>query len=274
MNTFKSYGINRATGELSKVEKILEELEIYGISAIPDFLSNEFCDKLITEARRIYDIQKKQFGEEQLAKINEKNLARMCLVESEVFADLACYSPTIEIIKKILGEYFLLNLQNAIINEPNEEHHQSSWHRDLPYQNFVSSVPLAINAFYCITEFNEKTGGTSFLPFSHKVDKLPSLEYVQKHLLQPSLPAGTLVLFNSMVFHCAGYNSSNQSRIGVNNLYTTPIIRQQIDLPTALKGKYKERKELSYILGYETPFAADVQEYRMNRLHRTIKSDY
>jgi ectoine hydroxylase-related dioxygenase (phytanoyl-CoA dioxygenase family) len=273
-STFKSYGINQSTAELSEAERVLEELKIYGIATVQNFLPTAFCEKIAAETHRVYELQKKQFGEAELIKINEKNLARMCLTESEAFADLACYQPAMDIVKKILGDYFLLNLQNAVINQPNEEHHQSSWHRDLPYQNFVSSVPLAINAFYCITEFSEKTGGTTFLPFSHQIERLPSLEYVQKHALQPDLAAGSVVFFNSMVFHCAGYNSSTQSRIGVNNMYTTPIIRQQIDLPTALNGKHKERKELSYMLGYETPFPADVQAYRNNRLNRATKSDY
>jgi hypothetical protein len=48
----------------------------------------------------------------------------------------------------------VLHLQNGIINMPNEEHHQSSWHRDLPYQNWTSSEPLACNVFYCLDNFN------------------------------------------------------------------------------------------------------------------------
>jgi len=50
--------------------------------------------------------------------------------------------------KLIVGK-FILNQQNGI-NPPGETCNQSAWHRDLPYQHYVSSTPLTINALLCM----------------------------------------------------------------------------------------------------------------------------
>ena len=40
-------------------------------------------------------------------------------------------------------------------------HHQSAFHRDLPYQHFTSSRPIAINALFCADEFTNENGATA-----------------------------------------------------------------------------------------------------------------
>ena len=84
----------------------------------------------------------------------------------------------IDITEKIIVKNFHLHLQNGIINTPEELHHQSSWHRDMPYQEWIISRPLALNAFYCLTDFTDKNGATYVLPYSHKFVSFPSDNFV------------------------------------------------------------------------------------------------
>jgi ectoine hydroxylase-related dioxygenase (phytanoyl-CoA dioxygenase family) len=172
-------------------------------------------------------------------------------------------------VEKILVSYFILHLQNGIINMPNEEHHQSSWHRDLPYQNWTSSEPLACNVYCCIDDFNSETGGTYMLPFSQQFNSAPSIQYMEKYAAQVNAPAGSVILFNSMMFHKAGYNKSkDKTRRGINQMYVKPIISQQIDLPRFLNGKYADDEFLSMLFGYKTQLAKSVSEYRSQRIQR------
>ena len=155
---------------------------------------------------------------------------------------------------------------------PNEEHHQSSWHRDLPYQNWTSSDPLACNVFICIDDFNKETGGTFVLLFSHQFNLAPSIAYIEKHAVQVNAPAGSVILFNSMIFHKAGYNTSEDKiRRGVNQMYAKPIISQQINLPEFLNGKYSDDEFLSMLFGYKTKLSKSILEYRNLRLQRKNK---
>ena len=164
----------------------------------------------------------------------------------------------------------LVNPQNEVkvINKPNEEHHQSSWHRDLPYQNFVISKPLAIGALFCIDDFTSESGATFVLPHSHKVESIPSSQFVEKFSKQVIAKAGSVILFDAMLFHKAGYNSANFTRRAINNVYVVPILKQQIDLPAALNGKYSENPFLSKFLGYSSNTPASDIEWRNNKLNR------
>jgi ectoine hydroxylase-related dioxygenase (phytanoyl-CoA dioxygenase family) len=159
------------------------------------------------------------------------------------------------------------------LNTPNEEHHQSAWHRDLPYQSFTSSKPLAFNALICVDPFSEETGGTRFLPSSHLREDFPEIAEVQKNELSINAPAGSIIFFNSMLFHRAGVNVSNATRRAINQMYTLPIIKQQIDLPAALKDNYEQDPFLDRFLGYDSAVAASVIAWRSRRKARKIKAN-
>jgi ectoine hydroxylase-related dioxygenase (phytanoyl-CoA dioxygenase family) len=268
----KSYGINKSISITTKEEFHLEEFYHLGYTIIENVISEADLFSLRTELDNIYKIQEKDIGKENLKLINEENLVRIPLAYSELFVKLASRKEMMAYVKKILGDFFILHLQNGIINMPNEVHHQSSWHRDLPYQNWTSSEPLACNVYCCIDDFNYETGGTYVLPFSHHFNAAASNHYMEKNKVQVNAPAGSVILFNSMIFHKAGYNNSkNKIRRGINQMYVKPIISQQIDLPEFLNGKYADDEFLGMLFGYKTQLAKSVSEYRIKRMKRKNK---
>lgn len=268
----KSYGINKSVNFSDEMEYHLEEFYQLGYTVIEDVLSEQELDILRKDLHRTYEAQEQSFGKENLKLINEENLARSLLCYSDAYLNLARNEKMMTYVKRILGNYFLLHLQNGIINMPNEEHHQSSWHRDLPYQNWVASEPIGCNVFYCLDTFNEETGSTILLPFSHKIDHAPSVRYMEKHSVQSVAKPGSVLLFDSMLFHKAGYNSSKDTiRRGVNHLYARSIVRQQINLPALLNGKYADDPFLNMLLGYDAQSSLSVEEYRNRRLAKNQK---
>ena len=263
----KSYGINKSVSITTKEELHLEEFLNLGYTIIENVISEPELMALRNELDKIYQVQESETGKQNLKLINEENLVRIPLAYSELFAQLASRKDMMAYVEKILGNFFVLHLQNGIINMPNEEHHQSSWHRDLPYQNWTSSEPLACNVYCCIDDFNNETGGTYVLPFSHQFNAAPSHHYMEKNAVQVNAPAGSVILFNSMIFHKAGYNKSKDKvRRGINQMYSKPIITQQIDLPKFLNGKYADDDFLSMLFGYKSQLPKSVSEYRSQRV--------
>ena len=268
----KSYGINKSVVVKTREELHLEEFYNLGYTVIEEAVSSSELIELRSELDKVYKIQEDDFGKENLRLIHEENLARIPLAYSETYARLASRKELMPYIEKILGNFFVLHLQNGIINMPNEEHHQSFWHRDLPYQNWTSSEPLACNLFYCVDDFSAETGGTFLLPFSNQFEAAPSAQYMEKHSIQVCASAGSVVLFNSMLFHKAGFNKSRDKiRRGVNHVYVKPIINQQIDIPSVLNGKYADDPFLSMLFGYQTRLSKSVNEYRQLRLDKSKK---
>jgi ectoine hydroxylase-related dioxygenase (phytanoyl-CoA dioxygenase family) len=264
----KSYGITSVSQVTTQAELILEAVHIRGYAVVESLLSVQDAEKLCKMVTDIYQQQCEEIPEASLIRIKEQQLVRAPLLYDQAFAALACHPFVMEIMALGLGKTFTMHLQNAVINTPTEHHHQGSWHRDLPYQNFVSDIPLALNAFFCLSPFSKKNGATILLPFSHHLGYLPSLPYIEENKIQIEAPAGSVVFFNSMLFHCAGINYSDQIRIGINHVYTTPIIRQQIDLPVALNGQYADSTPEAMVFGYPFSSAYSVKDYRQQRLDR------
>ena len=90
--------------------------------------------------------------------------ARCPLVYDEAFLALAAQAGVLALCRELLGDYVILMQQNGVINPSGQRHTQLAYHRDLPYQHFVSSRPLAISALFCIDPFTAETGATTVIP--------------------------------------------------------------------------------------------------------------
>ena len=250
----------------NKIKSHLEELDILGYTVIEDVLSQEELKLAQEKILQVYDIQKQETeGVVDITKTVENNIARMPFSYDEYFYNLLNNNKIIPYIKEVLGDYFILQTQNGVIVQPNITHSQNKWHRDLSYMNFVSDPPLAINAFFCITDFNFKTGATQLLPFTHKINYEPTPEYKEKHGISVEAKAGSVFLFNTMMFHRTGLNVSDQVRIGINHLYCRYILKQQIDIPALLNFETPEDPFMSMLLGFDSHVPTNVLNYRLAR---------
>src|SRR5258706_44457 len=257
------YGASQASHSEGLLSEKAEEFKIQGYTVLEKLLDPKQINYGRSSLDKIYLQQETDFGKTKLISINELDIARCPLAYDDFFLrSIVLNDVVMSFIKFHLGDYFLLHLQNGIINRPNVEHHQSSWHRDLPYQNYIVSKPIAIGVLFCLDVFSPETGGTFVLPFSHQLENIPSKSYLEKFEVQVNATSGSAIVFNAMLFHRAGYNSSQHIRRGINNVFSIPIIKQQIDLPRLLNGLYSEDPFLRKILGYENQSPSSVKEYR------------
>jgi ectoine hydroxylase-related dioxygenase (phytanoyl-CoA dioxygenase family) len=254
----------------NKFKKELEELDILGYTIIEDVLSPDEIAKVRKKIFEVYELQKKETEPFfDLDSTEESNIARVPFVYDDFFYTLLNNEKIIPIIKAILGEYFTLQAQNGVIVYPNLVHSMSNWHRDLSHMNFVCDPIIAINAFYCITDFNASTGATQLVPHSHKIGYQPSAEFIEKHSISVEAKAGSLFLFNTMMFHQTGRNISDGPRIGLSHMYTKYFIKQQMDIPALLNFVEPEDPFLRTLLGFGSHVPTNVLNYRKHRFEVT-----
>ena len=258
----KSFGVKKQRVNKDLYDFFKEELEIKGFTIIKNVLNSKQIDFYRKKIDELYLIQINEVGIDNLKKINELDLVRLPLAYDLSFLDLIFNKEIVNLMDFLLGEYYIVNLQNAIINRPGVGHHQNSWHRDLPYQDFVSSIPLALNVMFCIDPFNSLTGGTILLPHSHKLDVMPSVEFISKNQYQVNLDEGDVIIFDSMIFHSAGYNSSDLVRRGVNNMYSLPFLKQQFDIPNMIDNNLITDLKQMKILGIENKLFNSIKKWR------------
>lgn len=269
MDTERYYGATAPESTVGALARHTEELSTLGYTVVPDVLAPEELAGWRKRIDAVYEAQEREFhGSDALAAIGEKDMCRAPLLYDREFVEMARCGTVLSIVRKLIGDWVILNLQNAIINRSAERHHQSAWHRDLPYQNWVISKPLAIGALFAIDPFNEVTGGTLVLPHSHRQEAMPSEQFIRAHAVQVEAEPGSALLFDAMVFHCAGNNRSGRVRRGVNHLYTVPILKQQYDFPRALGEQFAADAELQQLLGFTSTVPVDALQWRRERQQR------
>lgn len=264
-----TYGIVERGSAASALAQAAERIRLIGHAVVPSGLSAQDVADLGTRLDRVMQRQVDEFGgADRIAAVGDTLTARCPLAYDEAFIALAANDAVLAVCRELLGDYVILTQQNGIINPPRQPHTQLSYHRDLPYQHFVSSRPLAVSALFCIDPFRPETGATTMIPASHRMEAFPSEAVASELDTVVTAEPGSFVMFDSMLFHRAGVNRSERPRRAVNQVYAVPIIAQQISLPEILEGKYADDPVLGRLLGYDAAPARSVISWRERRLAR------
>ena len=251
-------------------KKHVDNISNDGYTIIENVLSPDECKIISKKLDEINEKEEKEFGKSRLEQLNEIGILRILLAYDNYFTNLILHPKVYPVIASIIGETAILHLQNAIIVYPEKKHGQSHFHRDFA-KDFLSTKPLSLNAFWMIDEFNNETGATWIVPHTHKMENWPSGEYLKNSAIQAGGKAGSVLVFDSMLIHRGGSNTSNITRRAVNHQFTKPFIKQQIDLPSYLGDKYEKNEKIGQVLGYWSIPPKNVKEFRCDPDKRTYR---
>lgn len=261
-----SFGVTEVARAADDIDVHAQELRLLGFTVIDSGLTPARIADLRNRIMPIVDQQAEEIGgHDVMKKIGDANTARAMLAYDPAFLELAATPRLLALAERVLGNYFILSQQNSIVIHPGETHYQIRYHRDLPYQHFVSSRPLAINALFCADPFTVENGATTVVPGSHKFEQFPDDEVVRRLEKPVAAPAGSFIVLDAMTFHRGGHNLTKAPRHGVNHVFVLPYMRQQIDLPALLNGRYADDPKLAKLLGYGLETPRSVVEWRSRR---------
>ncbi|WP_295543114.1 phytanoyl-CoA dioxygenase family protein [uncultured Thiohalocapsa sp.] len=260
-----SYGVLVQDNTKSKMDEVAEQVRRLGYAVLDSGLPKAEVSQISESFNRMREAYVGEYGEARLRRAGEIHTIRAPLTHGVGFTSLASNQNLLAILKQLIVGKFILNQQNGIINPPGEKYNQGAWHRDLPYQHFVSSSPLAINALFCVDDFTLENGSTFVLPASHLSINYPSESYIQRNALQIEAKAGQYILLDCMLFHSGGFNRSGADRRAVNQVYTIPYFKQQIKLPTLLnKGSLSAEEQELFGFFFQEP--TSIQQYLDRRI--------
>ncbi len=245
----------------------VEELRLEGFTFVPSGLGDAELESLRQKLDDVYARQVAELdGEDALARCSDVDVARAPLVYDEAFVAVAANPSVMAVVERMLGTNFVLVQQNGLLTRPATDNYQARWHRDLAYQHWVSSEPLAINVLLALDEFTLQSGATFVLPATHHLPEFPSDQYVGRHERVLEAPPGTFLLLDGMLFHRAGRNVSGRPRRAVNHVIGRPFLGQQFDFSAMLGDRYAGDAFLSRYLGYRWRPQPDVASWRAQRM--------
>ncbi|MFL1524183.1 phytanoyl-CoA dioxygenase family protein [Pseudomonas sp. O230] len=260
-----AYGVVEGFRTAASVNPAVEQLRAIGYAIIDSGNTQSEIIDIGDRFARISDQYITEHGRSTLESINEIDTIRAILTQGdETFLQIAMNAVLKSVIEELIVGKYILNQQNGITNPPRKQYSQSAWHRDLPYQHFVSSRPLALNALYCVDDFTTDNGSTFVLPASHKIEQFPSEDYIRRNAVQVVAKAGSFIILDCMLFHCGAYNNTLSPRRAINHLFTVPYIKQQINLPMAMVGKSLNDEQKAF-LGFDYQIPPSVSSYISSR---------
>lgn len=264
--TIPRYGVHSQAAPLDAVARAAESLRLLGYAVLDSGVEPSALEALRTRFDAVRSRAMEQHGLESLRAIDEHNTVRCPLAHDRAFLELALSAPVLALCRALLGPGFILNQQNGVVNPAAEARYsQGAYHRDLPYQHFTSSRPLAINALFCLDEFTAENGATLVIPASHKEEDLPSDALIRASERGLTAKAGAFLVLDAMTYHRGGPNRTARDRRAVNHVYSIGLMRQQIDLPAWLGEGYSDDAAVRQLLGYDYRASASDAEYYAGR---------
>lgn len=268
MNEIARYGVKEALKAQGDLDIRAEELRILGYTTLDSGLSpselNELSDAFDRGKTTYQDgASARQFD---LAALGERDTIRVLPAVAPSFWTVAFNERLHLLLSQALGDYYILNQVNGLVNRANASHYaQAAYHRDLPYQHFVSTRPLAINALFAMDEFTVDNGATRVLPASHKMEEFPSDGTVRRLEKQVTVPRGTFIVIDCMAFHAGATNHSTADRRAVNHVFTIPMLRQQLHLPSIVGDTVSFTDWQRKVLGFGLDEYRSIDEWLTSR---------
>ena len=109
------------------------------------------------------------------------------------------------------------------------------------------------------------------MPHSHRLSYTPSDSYLNKYAEQILAPRGSVVVFDSRVYHRGCENLSPHPRRALNLQYTRPFIKQQINLAELMADRVDPESPLAQTLGLWSIPPPSVKRFRVSPAQRTYR---
>ncbi|WP_024931128.1 phytanoyl-CoA dioxygenase family protein [Methylophilus sp. OH31] len=277
MNTYgkrpnQTYGVLQKNTANNDEEIIIESLHRNGFALLDSGYTDQELNELDTVFNRLRKQYIEQYDQHLLSETGELYTIRSPLTQEieNHFLNLALNSRLATVIGKMIQGKYILNQQNGVIFPSSKDYDQGQWHRDLPYQHYVSSSPLALNALFCLDDLTFESGAMWVVPHSHKDIVCPSENFIKEFGIQIESKRGQFVILDCMVYHCGGYNQSSSDVRAVNHVFTIPYFKQQINIPQNIQAKYIS-PNMREILGFNFEEPTSIESYLQSRQLKKLK---
>lgn len=235
-------------------------MERDGWIIFPTILDADFVAALNSDLAKAYDICRAVQVKNGLA-ANTDGAVHHLLGQGDNFLKLLKVIPLWDYLRQYFRGNFILNSLGGLINFPSGATYASRVHRDI--RTFSNTLPLMLNMLVMLDDFTEENGATYLLTGSHHTEEKPTDEIFFANADRALGKAGSILLFNSNLWHAAGYNKTQNVRRCITPTFTKPFMKQQCDYPRVLGYDYATRlsEEMKQIVGYNSRVPANLEEW-------------
>jgi len=226
--------------------------------------------EMLRETReRMYAVQKllhADVGVERLTRAGELGVLRNMLKYDDYFFRWLALPEMLHVVDATVSNTAILHLQNGFILPSfaagaAPKVFQNKYHMDFP--RVLHGYLASINVFFAVDEFTASNGGTIAVPGTHQRMAPPAESELQAAAQAVECPAGSMLVFDSTLWHAAGANTSGKDRLAINHQFTRAWIKQQIDYVRALGDAtvLRQSPRTQQALGWYTRVVTSLDEF-------------
>jgi len=168
----------------------------------------------------------------------------------------------------ILNSFSGISLTN---NTRGSYEHVENFHRDTRF--FLKEKNLMINMLVMLDDFKIENGSTRLIPASHHFEELPCEEYISEKAKHINGKAGSILLFNSNIWHSASKNLNGELRRALTLNFTKPYIKPQFDFFAAVGSNFSTNKDVMDIIGLRSRIPSTINEWYQKGERRFYHKD-
>lgn len=179
-------------------------------------------------------------------------------------------NPAGDYIDQYFGGKYILNSFGGNFNFPGQNY-ASKIHRDIrTFQD--QDQHLMLNTLVMLDDFTTENGATWMMPGTLWKEMPPKGEFTS--MAEQALgPAGSILIFDSNVWHAAGENKTENPRRSVTPMYCRPWMKQGFDYPRAIGYNRSLPENLRQVLGYNARVPASLEEWYQPPANRMYHGD-
>ena len=249
------------------LDEVVESVRFTGYAIVENVLSPTLVER--THAA-LYDVRERileEVGRERLSRAGELGVLRLLFRFDPLFFSYLEIPELLAVVDRTVSETAVLHLQNGFIlpplpaGEPPPDLFQLRFHQDFP--RVLNGYLASVNVMFAIDAFTESNGATLVVPGTQQTMPPPDSGYLRAHAIAAECPAGSMLVFDSTLWHAAGTNRSGRDRLSLNHQFTRSYLKQQIDYVRALGLEEVERQKprTRQRLGAHTRVVTSLDEY-------------
>jgi hypothetical protein len=171
------------------------------------------------------------------------------------------------------GAPYILHAFNPATVAPARSSYLHKIHRDV--RTHAGDFRLLLNMLVMVDAFTLENGATHVLSGSHHDETPPDETMFWAASDRLTAPAGSIVLFDSNLWHAAGTNVSDRPRAALTLSFSRAFVKQQMDYPRFLGEDYGRRASprLRQLLGYNAMVPTSYDEWYRPRESRLYHAD-
>lgn len=243
----------------------LGQLREVGYAVVEGVLDDDFLRATRPALYAAQEAIVREVGHARLARAGELGVLRLMMKFEPHFLRFLEIPEMLAIVDATVSPTAIMHLQNGFILPsfpPGQAPavSQNSYHQDFP--RVLGGYLASVNCLFAIDAFSVDNGATIVVPATHQRATRPEPE-VLATAVPVECPAGSMLVFDSTLWHAAGHNVSGKDRLAINHQFTRSFIKQQIDYVRALGPAVIESlpPRSQQLLGWYTRVVTSLDEY-------------